>query len=56
MTANPERSLLILEVLEGIATRMYERTKNPYWKNQMEWIKQQKQHEVEMALLRRVWA
>lgn len=44
------RPLEILGVLEAIATSMYEKTKDPYWKEQTEWIKEQKKRELELAL------
>ena len=43
------RKLGTLEVMEMIARGAYQRTKNPYWKEQAEWIKKQRAREIELA-------
>ena len=45
-------AVIILEVLESIASAMYERTREPYWKKRVEWIKEQKEREVQLAVSR----
>ena len=42
-------SLGSLDVLETIARRMYQRTRDPWWKEQVEWIRNQKKREIELS-------
>ena len=39
-----------LDAMEAIARAMYQRTKNPYWKEQVEWLKKAREREIELTM------
>ena len=39
-----------LDALEAIARALYQDTKDPYWKEQAEWLKKAREREIELTM------
>ena len=38
-----------LDALEAMARAMYQRTRDPWWKEKVEWIKKKREREIELT-------